>query len=356
MTTAHHPLGPSSLYRRQQCPGSLRMEDGLPETSDTTGIRDLGSNLHPAVPNKELRADMEISHIRQLEICDAALAQYGGWEWHFEKRLHIKEPFTDREVLFGTADFYALEPCGDRAALIDFKFGYTPVHTPAENLQLAAYALAIMQAHPEIVEVDAMIVQPTILECDHPVWTFTDPDGLYKTITRIEAACRHDAWVLQAGDHCRYCRAKGQCPAFQAATAPVLARQTLPVITPENAADLLRKAKLAGQMIDELKDRIKQAVVDNGGKLGDLSIIAQGGNRYIPDLVRTYTQLREFFTANEFMALCDLSPTALEKALAPKLVEQGKAETMAAAKRMIGDMVEMRRGNGKQVLKIGGDE
>lgn len=350
----HHPLGPSSLYRRQQCPGSLRLEQDMPETPDTSGIRDHGTQLHEAVANHEMRLDLPINDQRLLAICDAALAPYDNpdWpQWQFEQRLNIFEsPFDTEPLLFGTCDFYVVHRHGRQAAMVDFKFGYNPVEAPHANLQLAAYALGVFQMYPDVERVECIICQPTLGDAGvTEPWVFTQPDALLTTICRIRDRCYAAETILKAGDHCRYCRAKSICPEFKRFHGVAL-RDPQPAIEPSTAADLLTRTKMAERLLDELKARIKAEVEAHGDEYGDLCIVSQPGNRYVSDIHAAWQTLSAYFTADQFMALCDLKPTTVENALVPILIERQEADSIAGAKRLIADLIHMPRGKSKRVL------
>lgn len=349
---AHHEFGPSSLYRRQHCPGSYRMEQGMPDCADLSGIREHGTTMHAAVVNKEMRDDLEASDLRLLEICDEIIEPYISWPiWASEARLEIRAPFTDDLILFGTCDFYAISEDGAEGMIGDWKFGYNEVDEPAENIQLAAYALALFQQYPTLRRVTTIIGQPTIRHEDHPQWTFTEPQSILKFILKIITACKDDTWKLKAGSHCLYCNAKSTCPAFQAFSGVVM-REPQPVITPENAATILAQAKLADRLIGELKDRLKVQVINAGGAYGDLCMEERPGNRYIRSTFEAYQALRPYFTPDEFMQACNISPAQLDTIMAKKLVESGEVTSAAAAKRRLAELLPMPRGKSKQVLAV----
>jgi hypothetical protein len=116
--------------------------------------------------------------------------------------------------VFGSTDFVGR--LGDKAVVLDWKFGDGVVVTAEENEQLMFYAAAAMRttalqwAFDGATEIECIIVQPPIIRR----WT-TTPERIkqfeHQLVKAVKAAQDPEA-RLKAGDHCRWCAAKPVCP------------------------------------------------------------------------------------------------------------------------------------------------
>jgi hypothetical protein len=116
--------------------------------------------------------------------------------------------------VFGSTDFVGR--IGDRAVVLDWKFGDGVAVTAEENEQLMFYAAAAMRtdalkwAFEGATEIECVIVQPPMIRR----WT-TTPERIaqfeHQLVKAVKAAEQPDAG-LKAGDHCRWCAAKPVCP------------------------------------------------------------------------------------------------------------------------------------------------
>ena len=116
--------------------------------------------------------------------------------------------------VFGSTDFVGR--IGNRAVVLDWKFGNGVVVTAEENEQLMFYAAAAMRT-PSLVwafdgatEIECVIVQPPMIRR----WVTTKErikQFEQQLVQAVKAAQQPDA-KLKAGDHCRWCAAKPICP------------------------------------------------------------------------------------------------------------------------------------------------
>ena len=116
--------------------------------------------------------------------------------------------------VFGSTDFVGR--LGDKAVVLDWKFGDGVAVTAEENEQLMFYAAAAMRttalqwAFEGATEIECVIVQPPMIRR----WT-TTPERIaqfeHQLVKAVKAAEQPDAG-LKAGEHCRWCAAKPVCP------------------------------------------------------------------------------------------------------------------------------------------------
>lgn len=163
-----------------------------------------------------------------------------------EKKVTI--PGFDADTLGGTPDAAVAVPWG-KLTVFDLKYGRGVVVEVEENTQLLVYLLG-MEHTNVFSEFEVVIVQPRAPHPDGPVrrWTVTR-----KRLREFEREVRIKAkealgpnGTLNAGDHCRWCGARGQCPAQEKKAKEVALTEFEPVEKPSLPfTDALPTARLA---------------------------------------------------------------------------------------------------------------
>ena len=221
----HSPLGMSVLERRFSCPGSMRMEDGKPNTTSPYARR--GTELHAvaaACLDQDLDAidtipdDPDGAAIVQdyLDVIRAKRETYGG-TLLVEQGFHLS---SLHDLYWGTADAVLVSP--PVLFVADLKTGAghgVPIRRDdgRANFQLGGYALGALHALPgniarQIDTIELCVVQPRLGPPRATVMTIAEMQDLAADLVDIaEAATTPDA-PLAAGEHCAFCRAAGECP------------------------------------------------------------------------------------------------------------------------------------------------
>lgn len=303
----HARFSPSGSKRAIMCPGSIRMQEGIPDTSST--FADEGSAAHelaehclktltdPAeyadcyvnlgeedritdepIGERSFRIDDEMVDGVQtyLDTCREVIALSGpDLEYAFEQWVDLSN-IAGMEG--GTADFAAYDPVTKRLTVADLKYGKgTPVEV-TENTQLLCYALGVVNRYHNrgIGAVELIVVQP---RCPHPKgpvrrWETDAVTLLEFEHTLIAASAREqeaaanfhpefDAAVrphptpwqemhLKAGDWCKFCKAESFCNVkrqrvLEIASAefgPYDDQPTLPVVTQMSPDELAKVLRL----------------------------------------------------------------------------------------------------------------
>lgn len=225
----HSEVGPSALERVLECPGSVQLSRGLPDTA--SAYADEGTFAH---------------HISELcRLNDEPAEVYIGLESHCG-RFTVDKPFADAvqqfldyvaefpgEMLveqrvefdawvpngFGTSDDLRFDE--GMCYLTDLKFGQgvkifvrDPV-TKKLNVQMLAYALGVFQDFGHLYDIDCFqlnICQPRIDHIDEETVSLKEVllwarDQLQPI---VETALGSNP-PFQAGEHCRWCRARDSC-------------------------------------------------------------------------------------------------------------------------------------------------
>ena len=224
----HSPLGMSVLERRFMCPGSLRAEEGRPNTTSVYAKR--GTDLH------EVAAACLREHLNPLEVisedpegAEMVLAYQIEVESAHDRlggTLYVEQAFelsALSEFYWGTADAVIIAP--PVLYVADFKTGRghaVPVRRDdgRVNLQLGGYGLGALHSLPaglahEITSIELVVVQPALGPPQRTTMTVAEVQDLAADLLEIAEAALDPLAPRIAGDHCRFCRAAGDCPALR---------------------------------------------------------------------------------------------------------------------------------------------
>lgn len=255
----HATWSASSTDRNWQCSGALALTMDLPET--TNEAADWGTACHQ-IAEKCLRegkqavefigttekakkyefevddemadtAQVYIDYVRTQAVAAAPKGANPADLLHIEQHFSLaslKPPFDAG----GTADAVIWSPEDKLLHIVDLKGGRGVVLEAAGNPQLRTYALGAMLANPQwkAVRIKVTIVQPRAPHKDGRIrseefhvadlveWTTALKIAMDKAeIARLTRPCEPPAvWAakyLNAGDHCRFCKAAGFCPALE---------------------------------------------------------------------------------------------------------------------------------------------
>lgn len=386
MATAHSTLGASGAGRWMNCPGSVPLAGRVPpeQRARSSSYADEGTAAH-AVAEACLRT--------YLDVGDAGAAQasvFVGLLWHLEQEVFVEDgpaigrldpvvPVTDemaeavqlfvdwaidkieslggldvvevrieehvnlswlgRDDLWGTADLVIIQPYG-RLVVADYKHGRGVVVEAENNAQGSYYALGpLYEAGPGDIEmVEVVIAQPRAPHDDGPIRTWeVEPDYLMAWAQELKAAAdmtdRDDAPLL-AGEWCRFCSARGICPALESKVAaatraefddlptdpnelPEGAKLPLPSARdPEGIARALTALPLIDAWVSGVHAIAHQSAVEAGVAIPGYKVVRKSTNRQWKDAAEVERKLknRAGVRVDEFMAKRKLkSPAQVEK-------------------------------------------
>ncbi len=343
----HHPFGPSVMRRRELCPASMRLEEGLP--SQTSPDAERGTLIHARVaemiadgsaetPSKIEGVTEDINELASM-CYDYFLSVTGDRtlpeKYETERRLQYL--IGGQVFYFGTADVLILTQYEDgkqSGILIDWKTGYKSVEPAQDNLQGAGYALAAMQ-ELNLAECEVHFYNPTLRE--ESSYTFKDKEALERYIIGIyNATQKADIQPVPGEEQCRYCKAFQQatCPAVKkeleviAETASTL-EGVISTLPDEKLVEFFEKAKLVAKLEGVAEAEIKRRCEESGG-CGGYRIKEISGGYEIPDILLAF-ELADKLTDKEFLDCCKLSESQLKKAWAKSQKQAGRYTTLKEA-------------------------
>lgn len=212
----------SGAERWLNCPASVSMELHLKEGKKK--YADEGTQAHKAAaaaitkrtPLEEIEDDAVRLYVGTVR--DVA----GPGEFIVEERFPL---------LGSSGGLDCLAPRGKTGFLFDYKHGIGVKLTAHENEQLAFYGVAARERFRELTTIQAWLVQPRVEGLFEDVanisswtlpyqtlgaWRRTFQEGLLE----VEKAAK-----LSAGPWCRFCKAKGGCPAYVTYSETLLKEQ-----------------------------------------------------------------------------------------------------------------------------------
>ena len=259
----HARFAPSSADRQELCPGSVGIEEVLPDTSSSyadegSAFHELGGAVVQAringdfnelgdprnyigrrivIGEREFYVDEEMARYADIYATDVMiLSQSAGVIREVEQRVYFGEYLgVPDEEAFGTADFAAVLPAEEELLGIDAKYGMGVQVFAENNRQMMRYALGLLNKYGLVYDfqrVRMVIHQPRLDHVDS--WTITVDELLAyaeeakAVITIINGGpwsktdwpteFASSTGPLVPGDkQCRFCKGKATCPALRAA-------------------------------------------------------------------------------------------------------------------------------------------
>ena len=218
--------------------------------------------------------------------------------------------------VYGSTDL--LGRIGQRAIVLDWKFGDGVAVEAEENPQLMFYAAAAMRT-PEVqwvfegaTEIECIIVQPPELKR----WV-TTPERIKKFEQELKLAVKlaqSDKAPLKVGDHCRWCSAKPTCPLMTGAVDRALHAQ-LDILNVEQISTYLRQADMLEQWITDVRSLAHQ-ILEAGKPLPGWKLVPKRATRQWVDEDKAFVaMLNDGIPEDELLISKVVSPAQAEKVL-----------------------------------------
>ena len=345
----HHAFSPSRLDQLRICPGSYFMQLGLPEEESSEYAAE-GTMLHERVAQGGNTDGLDLEQAGLVESCMDFLARLTMNDEVFHEQKLPLHTLDGEELTFGTLDV-VIKHQSERLTVIDWKFGYNPVSEPGNNAQLAAYCAAAMQ-YFNASECTGYVFQPRIRNTS--CFTFTNAPAIARNIKAIiDAAGNEDKIILAVTEEsCRYCRAKGICPAFQIKYKKFYHLDGHDLENEEVLATLYEESKIIRSHISDIEKAVKN-FIEKEGRCDKFVFKTSEGNRQIQNLNELYDRVQDFVTPREFNAICSVSVPKLDSLLAAKIIAASdEKKTKKAAKEEAGEMVADLISRGTPTRKI----
>ena len=323
-------VGGSTAKRVINCPGSVALVAKMPP-KPSSKFADEGTLLHNVIaeiimsdnPPEHYLGHKYKSQVLTQELIDyklkPALAALDEIDPNKEMEIEAETSVNFGSLLpgvFGSTDLIGRR--GNRAFVLDWKFGDGVAVEVEENPQLMFYAAAAMRtpasawAFEGATEIEMVIVQPPAVKR----WV-TTPKRIaefeLQLVQAVKASEKPNA-ALQSGEHCRWCAAKPVCPVMTGAVDRAL-KTTIDNIDPPMISTYLKNADMLEQWITDLRALALQ-LLESGAKLPDYKLVAKRAIRSWTDEDKAKVALFAFgLTESEVLETTVISPAKAEKAL-----------------------------------------
>ena len=346
MPGLHKKLSPSGAPRWTVCPGSLTLNSNTNESSNYARegtaahalvhrcfLLDVAATDFPGQEVEGFEINQEMAEGVQLYldvIKSEALKAGEGAEVEIEKFLTsaVNEDFG------GTIDCLIVSP--ECLTIVDFKYGAGVGVEVHGNLQLLSYATIALSLIDQPRKVRLVVVQPRFGHDDGPVrsWepTTKDLDTFFKLVA--------DIWNMpdeekhfKAGDHCRWCPHKVNCPELHKLTMEAARAEFAGVeitngtavtsMTPETAVEFREKRKAIELYFKAIEQWI-QLQLESGVEVPGLKLVHKRSNRswaVEEDTILRKCRSRKLGKKDIYETKL-LSPARLEKLTDKKFVSQ----------------------------------
>ena len=366
----HARLAPSSAERWINCPGSIRLSEGIEGKSSVYAAE--GTAAHELAahclrtgfePSRfldtviNLKGDTPGTMFGQLGLTNDtdrflvteemvesiwtymqhvfSLVERCDGEHELEVELHLDMTHV-HPAIFGTGDAIVLDIDARHLHVNDFKYGRGVVVDVEENPQLGLYgAGAARRYHNRNVRfISLYVIQPRA----------PGPPIKRHTYDFIDLLDREAGWAyaakytedpdapLNPGEWCRFCPALSICPAVHQASAIIAIGEfteddktkpkEIETMAPEEMADVLRQAEMIGNWVKAVQAHA-HAMATEGNTLPGFKLVDKRANRKWVDEAKAF----------ELMVM-EYDMTREECHVEPKLLSPAQAEKVVGKKNM----------------------
>jgi len=268
-----------------------------------------GTMLHKCVEKLTIPDELSMEQASAVGRCIDCMPNPEDWRKEVKVKVidHNFNLLTD-----GTVDAMLVEPT--LVIAWDWKFGRNPVEPVERNYQMMAYALGLMQSYGRDVQIG--IAQPRIGVEESYIFTVDEQENLLNNITRVIEQAQSDTLVLSASEEaCRYCKAKGKCPAYQNKFEQ-MAIATVDQHTSELSTDVLAQYldswKLLKSFGTKLEHQAKERLL-RGEEIDGWMLKSKAGSRVAVDAQGIFNAVQDCITLDQFMECITVSLPQLEE-------------------------------------------
>lgn len=312
----------SSASRWVNCPASFKRCLGLPEeeseaAKEGTMLHRVCELMNCSALKSELDRLYALLNAEQVRAVDYAidveegesclLDPCGEGKSFYEKRLWSKSGLYS-----GKAD--AMFVLGNKAVVIDYKFGRGEVEPADGNMQLAALA-ALAADNYGVEDVKACIVQPRASDKDRCYTCVSygplEIDAARMALNAAAKTAMSDNAPAKCGKWCKYCRFASQCPEARAELETVAKTAESFEITPANAADTFRKVKVLQGILDSMTAKIK--ALASAQDVPGLKWVEGATRAKFADAQKVFEFFAQIISAEKFLGAVKVERGKLEK-------------------------------------------
>jgi len=322
-------VGGSTASRVINCPGSVALVAKMPPKPSST-YADEGTLLHDAIAlildGKETSQSVIGMKYKGIELTQElfddklapALAALEEIDPNNEMEFLVETKVSFGDLIpgaFGSTDL--MGRLGDRAIVLDWKFGSGVAVSAENNYQGMYYAAAAMRTigcdwvFRDAKEIEIIIVQPP-----HVKRWVTTFDRIKEFERELVLAVKKSADAdapLNMGSHCRWCAAKPTCPQMTGAVDRVVKNQ-MQNIDAANLSRYLEQADLVEQWVSDVR-ALAFDLLEKDTPVPGYKLVAKRGTRQWVDENKVESELKSFIESDLMYTKKIISPAQAEKIL-----------------------------------------
>lgn len=326
-------VGGSTAKRVINCPGSVALVAEMPP-QPSSKYADEGTLLHNEISEFLGTLDYRFTCDEDLieDKLKPALALLDEVDPDKEMLYEVETRVGFGDLLpgvFGSTDL--MGRIGNKAIILDWKFG-AGVPVPAEeNEQLMFYAAAAMRT-PEAqwvfdgaTEVELIIIQPPVIKR----WTTTIAriKEFEQTLVKAVKIAQQPDAPLKNGDHCRWCAAKPVCPIMTGAVDRAVAIK-MEKIDVDKLGAYLHNADLLESWIKDLRS-LAEEMLKKGKPVPGWKMVPKRATRSWVKEEDAKVALLQHLKESEVIETKVVSPAAAEKLLKKQKIKLPDKLTVA---------------------------
>jgi hypothetical protein len=323
------------------CPGSVALVQKMPPKPSSSHA-DQGTLLHNAVSAILEDQSIDVINSRYKDqvltqdlydekiMVGLSLLDEVDPDKQMEYEVETRVGFGDLlPGVFGSTDL--IGRIGNKAIILDWKFG-AGVPVPAEeNEQLMFYAAGAMRtpeaqwAFDGATEVELIIIQPPVIKR----WTTTIEriKQFEQTLVKaVKLAAQPDA-PIKHGDHCRWCAAKPVCPAMTGAVDRAV-KLKIDAIDVDKIGAYLHNADLLEDWIKDLR-ALAEEMLKKGKPISGWKMVPKRATRSWVKEEDAKAALLKHLKESEVIETKLVSPAAAEKLLKAQKIKLPDGLTVA---------------------------
>ena len=322
-------VGGSTASRVINCPGSVALVAKMPPKPSST-YADEGTLLHDAIAlildGKETSQSVIGMKYKGIELTQElfddklapAIAALEEIDPNNEMEFLVETKVSFGDLIpgaFGSTDL--MGRLGDRAIVLDWKFGSGVAVSAENNYQGMYYAAAAMRTigcdwvFRDAKEIEIIIVQPP-----HVKRWVTTFDRIKEFERELMLAVKKSADAdapLNMGSHCRWCAAKPTCPQMTGAVDRVVKNQ-MQNIDAANLSRYLEQADLVEQWVSDVR-ALAFDLLEKDTPVPGYKLVAKRGTRQWVDENKVESELKSFIESDLMYTKKIISPAQAEKIL-----------------------------------------
>ena len=325
---AHALLSASASHRWLACPPSAKLEATFPESHSV--YADEGTRAHALAEdtlrrflyngNSEVRSDdAEMQESIQYYV-DACIEKINAARKASRDALALVEHRLDFSAYvpqgFGTGDMIIISD--DGLEIVDLKYGKGVRVDADHNSQMMLYALGALEEYGYLYDcahVRMTIIQPRIDNISS--FTISDTELLAwgDKVREIAKVAYVGGGSFQAGDHCRFCKAKNTCRAYRGYMMAVVGDDFIPgpQLTDYEISEILERSKQIKNWLDGIEVFALSQALEGKQWPGMKLVAGRSTRKLIDEKVAAETLSRNGYGDEIYKPVALKSITDLEK-------------------------------------------